>query len=385
MLTKILTNRVFQLTMLVLVGLLMYFTGHHDIGAGVLFMGATLPSKSGAVTLLDAAKSLDPDGKTATVVELLNQTNEILLDMPWIEGNLPTGHRHTIRTGLPTAIWRKMYQGVPASKSLRAQVDDATGMLETRAEVDQEAADLNGNTGEFRLSEAQAFLEAMNQNMAQTLFYGDTTVNPERFMGLSPRYSSLTASNGQNIIDAGGTGADNTSVWLVVWGKNTVCGIFPKGSKAGLIHEDLGLIDAFDGNNNRYRAYADHWKWKPGLALRDWRYAVRIANIDVSDLIGQTGTQASTAATALLKLMLKSFARIPAMGMGKPVFYASRTVKEMLSIAALDKSQNALSITESVNQLGDVAPGSVGTGVLKFFGTPVRTCDQILGTEARVV
>lgn len=186
---------------------------------------ATNPTKAGAVTLLDFAKSIDPDGKTATVVELLNQTNEILLDMQWIEGNLATGHRTTIRTGLPSVVWRQLYKGVPASKSKRAQVDDTTGLLEARAEVDQEIADLNGNTAEFRLSEADAFLEAMNQSMAQTLIYGDVTVNPERFTGLAPRYSSLSAGNGQNILDAGGTGSNNASIWLVVWGPNTCHGI----------------------------------------------------------------------------------------------------------------------------------------------------------------
>lgn len=345
---------------------------------------ATLP-KAGAVTLLDFAKSLDPDGKTSTVVELLNQTNEILTDMMFIEGNLPTGHRTTIRTGLPTAIWRQLYQGVPASKSARAQVDDTCGMLETRAEVDKDIADMNGNTTEFRLSEAQAFLEAMNQAFGLTLWYGNTAVNPERFTGFAPRYSSLSAGNAQNIIDAGGTGSNNTSVWLIVWGKNTVTGIFPKGSKAGITHEDLGLIDAFDPSNNRYRAYADHWQWKGGISLRDWRYVVRICNINVTDLVAQTGTQLPTAATAIMKLMIRAMARIPAMGMGTAVFYSNRTVKEFLAIAALDKSNTALSIQDAVNQFGQVAPGSVNNGTVKFFGIPMRTSDQLLNTEARVV
>lgn len=345
---------------------------------------ALLP-KAGAVTLIDFAKSLDPDGKTATVVELLNQTNEILTDMVWIEGNLPTGHRTTIRTGLPTAIWRQLYQGVPASKSIRAQVDDTVGMLETRAEVDKDIAEMNGNTTEFRLSEAQAFLEAMNQAFGLTLWYGNTVVNPERFTGFAPRYSSLSAGNAQNIIDAGGTGSNNASVWLIVWGKNTVTGIFPKGSKAGITHEDLGLIDAFDASNNRYRAYADHWQWKGGISLRDWRYVVRICNINVTDLVGQINTQAPTAATALMKVMIRAMARIPAMGMGTAVFYANRTVKEYLSIAALDKSNSAVKIEEAASQFGTVAPGSVGNGTVKFFGVPVRTSDQLLNNEARVV
>lgn len=347
-------------------------------------LGATLGT-GGKVTLLDWAQSIDPDGNTADVVELLTQTNEILLDMPFIEGNLPTGHKTTVRTGLPQAIWRQMYQGVPPSKSTRAQVEDACGMLETRSEVDRDLADLNGNTPMFRMSEAEAFVEGMNQVMAQTMFYGNTATNPERFMGLAPRFSVISgAANNQNIIDAGGTGSVNTSVWLVVWGPNTVTGIFPKGSKAGIFHEDLGLIDAFDSNNNRFRAYADHWQWKCGITVRDWRYVVRICNIDTTDLTTQATTQANTAATLLVKLMLRSMARIPFMGKGRAVFYANRTVREMLAIQALDRSQNVLAVQPGANQFGTVAPGSAGSGVVTFMGVPVRTVDQLLSTEARV-
>ena len=131
--------------------------------------------------------------------------------------------------------------------------------------------------------------------------------------------------------------------------------------------------------------------WNYGLHVKDWRYAVRIANIDVSDLTGQTATQAITASTWINKLMIKALARIPSMGMGTPTFLASRTVKEMLSVGALDKSQNALSFTEAVNQYGKVSAGSVagqGTGIqggqLLFQGVPVLTNDQILATETVV-
>lgn len=346
---------------------------------------ATLPSKAGAVTLLDFANSIDPDGKTSKVAELLTQTNEILLDMRWIEGNLPTGHRAGIRTGLPTATWRRLYGGVPPSKSLRAQIDDAVGMLETRSEVDKDAANLNGNLADFRMSEASAFVEGMNQAFCDTLIYGDTAVNPERFTGLTPRYSSLSAGNAQNVIDAGGTGSNNSSIWLIVWGEQTITGIFPKGSKAGLVHEDLGVIDAFDASNNRYRAYADWWQWKGGIHVKDWRYAVRIANINMADLLAQTGTQAPTASTAIVKLLVRAMARIPFMGMGTPVFYANRSVKEFLGIAALDKSNAALAIQPAIQQFGSVAPGHLGNGTTAFLGVPVRTVDRLVSTEARVV
>ena len=352
---------------------------------------ATLPL-SGRNTLIDVAKSFGPDGKVATVAELLNQSNELITHMNFIEGNLPTGHKGVVRTGLPAVTLRSFYKGVAASKSGRATIEDVCAMAEGRNEIDVDLANLNGNTAALRFSESLAFVESMNQTFAQQLIYGDTSVNPDGVLGLTPRYNSLSATNAQNIIDAGGSGSDNTSVWLVVWGENTVTGIYPKGSQAGLTQEDLGVIDAFDENNNRFRAYGEIWKWKFGLHIKDWRYAVRIANIDVSDLIGQTGTQAITAATWLNKLMIRALARIPSMGMGTATFMASRTVKEMLSIGALDKSQNALSFTAGVNQFGTVTAGSVagqGTGIqggqLNFMGVPVLTVDQLLATEARVV
>jgi hypothetical protein len=340
--------------------------------------------QNGKVTLLDIAQATDPDGSISAVAELLTQRNEILLDMPWIEGNLATGMQASIRTGLPTPIWRSFYQGTPPTKSLRAKVTDTCGMLEDRSEVDEEEANLNGNANAFRMSEATAHLEGMNQKMASTLFYGNAATAPEQFNGFAPRYNTLVAANNQlanNVISAGGAGADNTSIWLVVWGRETVMGIYPRGMKAGLEHQDLGIGDAFDANNSRFRAYMDLWRWKCGLHVKDWRYVVRIANIDVSDLVGLTGTQAVTASTSIIRLLARAGARIPNRGMGKAVFYANRTVKEMLTIAAMDKSQQVLSVQDGLKQFGDVG---IEVQELRFLGTPIRTCDQILTTEAVV-
>ena len=333
---------------------------------------ATLPSKPGAVTLLDFARSIDPDGKVARVVEALNQTNDVLTDMMWIEGNLPTGHRTTIRNGLPTAIFRQLYAGVPASKSSRMQVDDTCGMLEARAEVDKDLVELNGNTQEYRLSESVSFLEAMNQLFVSTLFYGNTTTSPQTFMGFAPRYSAIAAGgpNKQNIISlGGGTANGQNSIWLVGWGEQTVTGIVPKASKAGITQEDLGLIDAFDASNNRYRAYAEHWQWKCGLTVRDWRYAIRICNIDQIALLADTGGTS----VKIIEAMIRAIARIPALGLCRPVFYCNRTIKEMLEIQAMNKSVAALSLKEGMEQF-----------TTTFKGIPIRLCDQLLSTEAIV-
>jgi len=324
------------------------------------------------LTLADWAKRIDPDGKVPVIVELLSQTNEILLDMRWIEGNLPTGHRTTVRTGLPTVAWRLLNQGITPSKSTTAQIDEAAGILEAWSEVDVDLAKLNGNVQAFRLSEGRAFIEAMNQEMGQTLFYGNAGLAPEEFTGLSPRYSSLTATNGSNIINGGGTGSDNSSIWLVVWGDQTCTGIFPKGSSAGLQHNDYGEVTAeltAGIAGSRMRAYQERWQWKAGIALKDWRFAVRFCNIDISDLVAKTN------AADITEGMIKMIHRIPAMGLGKPAFYMNRTIFQMLDIQRRDDVIAGGGITyENVD--GMMRP--------TFRGIPIAKCDQLLETEATV-
>lgn len=329
---------------------------------------------SNIATLADWAKRLDPDGKVPEIVELLNQTNEVLDDMLFMEGNLPTGHRVTVRTGLPTVAWRLLNGGVLPSKSTTAQIDEACGMLEAWSEVDKDLAELNGNVGAFRLSEAKAFIEAMNQEMASTLFYGNSSISPEEFTGLSVRYSDLDATNGQNIVNGGGVGSDNASIWLVVWGAQSIFGIFPKGSKAGLQHDDLGLetVENTAGiGGSRMLAYRERWQWKCGIALKDWRFVVRGANIDVSNLV------AKSSAADLIEMMIKMIHRIgPAnLRLGKPVFYMNRTLFQMLDIARRD----------DVAAGGGLVYNDVdGKISYSFRGVPIKICDALLETEAAV-
>lgn len=321
-------------------------------------------------TLLDVAKRLDPDGKIAAIVEILNANNQVLDDMTFIEGNLPTGHRTTIRTGLPTPTWRKLYGGVQPSKSTTVQVTDSCGMLEAYAEVDKALADLNGNTAAFRLSEDAAHIEAMSQEMASTLFYGNEGTEPEAFTGLAPRYNSKSAQNADNIIDAGGTGSDNTSIWLCVWGPQTGFGIYPKGSTAGLQMTDKGqvTVENVDGNGGRMEAYRTHYRWDAGLTIRDWRYFVRIANIDVSDLDTVANTK------NIINWMIQASERIPELGKGRAVFYMNRRLREKLRLGILEKISSNLS-WETV----------AGTRVMTFDDIPVRRTDALVNTEARVV
>lgn len=320
-------------------------------------------------TLADLAKRQDPDGKIAKIIEILGGTNEILDDMVWLEANDGTGHKTTIRSGLPTGTWRKLNYGVQPEKSTTVQVRDACGMLESYAEVDKKLVDLSKDPAGFRLSEDRAFIEGMNQNMATTLFYGDSSANPERFTGLAPRFNSKSAENGQNILDAGGTGSNNTSIWLVCWDENILHGLYPEGTQAGLQTEDLGQQTLVDANGGRYEGYRTHYLWDCGMTLRDWRYVVRIANVDVTAL-----TKNAASGADLIDLMVQAIEMLPNTRMGRPVFYVNRTIRSFLRRQMMNKSNVWLSMEEVA-----------GKKVLAFDQLPVKRVDALLNTEARVV
>jgi hypothetical protein len=323
-------------------------------------------------TLLDITKRLDPNGKIDTIAEILSQTNEVLEDMVWLEGNLPTGHRTTVRSGLPTPTWRKLYGGVQPTKSRTVQVTDACGMLEAYAEVDKALADLNGNSGAFRLSEDRAHIEGMNQEFASTLFYGNESTEPEAFTGFGARFNDQAAENGSNILTSASDpdSTDNTSIYLVVWGPNTVHGIYPKGSKAGLNMEDKGqvTIENVDGNGGRMEAYRTHYRWDCGLSVRDWRYVVRI-NIDQEDLVKNAASGPD-----LVDLLTQATELIPSLSMGRPAFYANRTVRSFLRRQIANK---VAASTLTMEQVG-------GKHVTMFDGIPFRRCDAITNTESGI-
>lgn len=325
-------------------------------------------------TLVDLGKSLDPDGSIANVAEILNQQNEMLDDMPWVEGNLPTGHRSTVRTGLPVPTWRRLYGGVQPTKSNKAQITDNCAMIEDYAEVDKALADLNGNTQAFRMSEDRAHIEGIGQALCGNVIYGNEGTSPEKFTGFAPRFNSSTAGNGSNIIKAGGSGSTNTSVWLVVWGTDRVAGIYPRGSKAGLSVTDKGQItvENADGSSGRMEAYRTHYKWDCGLMVKDWRYVVRIANIDVALLTKNAATGAD-----LLNSMMRATFLTPDMN-GKCAFYSNRTIQSFIAQQALNRT-NALLTLESF-----VSPSGITRRNPTLMGIPCRRVDQILNTESTV-
>jgi hypothetical protein len=319
-------------------------------------------------TMLDMANSLDPKGNLAPVAEILSLTNEIMDDATVIEANDGTGHQSTVRTGLPAGTWRVLYGGVPAEKGRKIPIRDSAGMLESYSKVDKAQYDMQKDPKAWRASEDMAFVEGLSQTMASTLIYGDTSVNRERFLGLQARYNSLSADNADNIIDAAGTGSDNTSIYICTWHPRAMHLFFPEGSQAGLSVKDLGEDTAQDADGNEYQVMRTHFKWDLGFAMPDWRYCVRICNIDISEL-----TKAASAGADLVDLIAQGLELMPVMSLGRVAIYCNRKIRSFLRRQISNRSNAALTLEEAG-----------GKKVVSYDGIPVRRVDAILNTEARI-
>lgn len=324
------------------------------------------------IDLIDIYKMQDGQGQFNPIIEMLMEMNPILEDAIAVECNKGTTHLHTVRTGLPSVTWGRLYKGIPNSKGRTAQVEDTTGFVEGLSTIDKRLLDLSTNEGAVRLSEAQAYLEAMSNEVAGKIFYGNTADDPEEFMGLAPRFNDKSAANGGQIIDAGGTGSDNTSIWFVTWGDNQCNLLYPKGTQAGVKREDMGEQRVTDENGNAYYAKEEKFTWHVGMAVKDWRYVSRVANIDVSDMAGGTVKLYDFMRKAYYKLQNRRVAG------GKIAIYCNRDVLE-----ALDALATNAGATDSFVRL---KPMEIeGKEVMTYRGIPIRESDAILNTEARVV
>lgn len=326
------------------------------------------------LTIADRIKRLDPDNRIARVVELLNETNEIMQDIVVIEGNLPTGHRTTMRSGLPSVTWRKLYGYTAPSKSKVVQVDDTAGILEAFSFLDEDLAGLSGDVASLRLSEDRPFLEAMNQEFMETYFYGNTNTDPEEYLGLSPRFSSLSSTEGNSgtqIIDGGGT-SDLTSLWLLKHGEQYLHSFFPKGTEMGLTHKDHGLVTETVNGAKRV-GYQTQYKWKVGLSVRDYRHIVRIANLDITALL--TAESGSDTSADLINLMIEALGlKMQNLTGGKLVWYCGREVFTALTKKAVAKANVNLTFQDF---------GGPNL-IMAFQGIPIKRVDALIVAEDRV-
>lgn len=338
-------------------------------------------------TYADLTSRMTGAGKQAYIAEMLSQSIVTAEDMPVLESSEMGGHEFVLRTSLPAGYFRSANQGVPYSKSTTGKSRVGVGSLEDYSQVDRMIAEDSGDIDQFRENEDVAFLEGMGQTMEENVWYGNTTTNPAEFTGFSVFYNSISqAANGANILNGGGTGTSNASIWGIGWGQRTLFGVYPRGSKAGLTMEDKAdTVPGFDSLGNRFEAYTSWFRHQLAIVPMDWRYAFRIPNIDVTSA-GLAGPNAldifATLAEAQmlpphLSARTSTITKTDAQNDPAPgirfVIYVNRTLMHWMQVQAIRDRQVLLR-----------AEDYAGIPTDNWRGLPIKISDQLLTTESTI-
>jgi hypothetical protein len=313
------------------------------------------------------------------IVEALHQLSPFMRDANVISCNMGTKHKHAIRSGLPSVSWGALYQGIPQSKSQITEVEDTTGFVEGLSSVDERLLKLYGDKANMmRMSEARSFLEAMAQEVESSIWYSDVRVNGKKFHGLSPRYNTLA---NPCVVNGGGSGSNNASIWMVTHGDGQTSVLTPQNVTAGITQEDMGRQRILDANGNPFYVKEEKFEQHVGIAVKDWRYTGRIANINVTNALAGTVNLYGLLRNLFYKLQGRRHYKFDSAGMpqqGRTVLYMNRTMLEVLDALATN-SGNADNFVR-------LRPMELqGEEVMSWRGIPIRETDALLNNEAALV
>jgi len=319
-------------------------------------------------------------GALQSIVEVLLTTEEWMQDAVWVQANQPMSHITTQRTSVPKGTWRSINEGVSPEASSTNQITEGIGILEAYSRVDVLLAKLSGNVNEFRSGEDKAFIQGLAQELSKVMFtadndgdtvtiYGDTQLDVARFNGLPAR---LDDAGLFNVYDAGAiTNTDDTSIYIVQWGKDKVHMTYPKGSPTmGIVHDNLGeqTINVMTtvATPLLMQALVSHFKVNAGLVVRDDRCIRRISSLRTE--IGATYSFGCSTATVHHKL-IEALNALPYQGEGARI-YCNNNTKTQMDIFAVDKTN----VLYTINDWG-------GRPTTMFRGVPVRRVDAIGSRE----
>lgn len=319
---------------------------------------------------------MDSGRKTlANFINLLAKDDPILDHAIFRQGQTLDGFQGKLISRLPEVYWTRLYKGVPYSKSGVATVKETARQLSTKWGADvREMRLYEGQAAQnaFRMLEGAQHIEALQQQAAETMFYGNPTENPDEFRGLAAHYPTRTSPN---VIDAGGTSGDMTSIWGIVWGEKLFHGFYPQNMPAGIQYQDKGIGEAFDDDGNTYDAVRDQWDWYLGFFLANWRSVVRICNIPVEHLTVTDPTSANY--IDFQKLTVQAKNKIPVRYRRNMRWYCSETTATALELQNLTGSKVQLNLGQQFAAQG------IDDG-LTLHRRPVYQCDSLLETESRI-
>lgn len=261
------------------------------------------------------------------IIEIMRQTNEILMDAPFAPANDGTVNTTVVRTKLPRGEHRIYNNGVGESASQTDTVRDYSCEVGAWSKVDEMLIRNAEHPEQILMSESQSFIEGMGLDQAEDIIYGNHAANPAYMDGLAVRRAK---TDGEYCIDMGGTQAKTgklTSVYLIKWGMDKVHMFYPKGSAGiGVERFDHGIERVSGENGKDMRAYVNYFRAQYGLAVRNKKSVIRFANIDASTIN----------ADDLIYALIKNRTKLP-VGDGTISIVAPAEVIGLMDVAAAKK------------------------------------------------
>jgi len=310
------------------------------------------------------------DGETLLrQINSLTEVNDMLADAPVREANSIDSDQVSRVTVLPQPYWHKLGEGLTATVGHIQQGTEAIGMLRNQYRGNVEIVDKQANPSAYMERQETTYLEGMNQEIQNTMVYGDSGTAPEEFNGLDVRYGSIAAGS---VFNNGGSDSGNmTSVWLIQWDEYDCCTIFPKGSQGGLRRVPKGIhmfdtVDDAQGTVGSTKAkaefYVTNFEWDTGMCIQDTRRVKRVANVH------KTRGNANQIDIDVLIEARNNFKTS-----GTVYLYAPLEVKTQIQILAKDKG--------NVHYPPDMP---FGKPVPYLLDMPIRQVDAIVTTETTV-
>jgi hypothetical protein len=316
------------------------------------------------LTIRDIVRRSKADGTLAIIAEMQDQGNGMVNDIPWVQGDLPSGSMTTSRVALPS--WGTLNPNGTAtlSKSVTSQNMENIMALVGWSEIADTVARYGGDAVAQRRAEAKSFYEGGKQSVADKILTANPLTTAGEIMGLQARYKATTDTNGRNVILAGAAGGqtDCMSIWRIQWREGGCYGLYPKGSQAGLETIDHGLQVTEVSATTRKSVWTEEFRWSFGIAVPDWRSVARIANIDKSLLVAGTGADLAD------RLIQSAYCMPPnSNGQGEAI-YMNITTRMMFDI----QSRN------DVQAGGGITYGNVNGQMMENFrGVPINREDKL--------
>ncbi len=247
--------------------------------------------------LIDNLK-LVQDGKFVPWAETLTENSPFLFDLAIMPATGILSDQGSRETSLPTPQIINVGAGHQSSTVRWDTFKENISIFVDRADIPKHVLDLQPDKLAFRAKVEDRHMEGFGQGVTNHMFYGTSVATPEKFDGLDVRYSVPDSTDPTNpssasadafVFDAGGSGGDTMSVWLVQHGLDKIKGITPiNDPMMGIEKTDSGLVyqvtdstyTKVDASRTSRQTWRTEFEWKIGLSVVDMRAVARIRNIE---------------------------------------------------------------------------------------------------------